>query len=233
MKTFEQELESILNSAFEDVRFSGEEKAQLKASLSEYNTKVDKLNFARNMAFEIVQKHIDNKGEDLMKASIWLERVVKTIDVIRNSQGVNTPQEAYFSPGESCKRRIISLIKEAQKNVDVCVFTISDNDISDAIFDAHKRGLKVRVVTDNDKANDRGSDVDRLASQGVNVVKDISQSHMHNKFAIVDGRKLINGSFNWTRSATKYNDENIVISGDSSLISAFQKKFDSLWKDFS
>lgn len=43
---------------------------------------------------------------------------------------------------------------------------------------------------------------------------------MHHKFAIVDGRLLINGSFNWTRQAVLYNQENCVITDNSSLVSS-------------
>ena len=55
---------------------------------------------------------------------------------------------------------------------------------------------------------------------------------MHHKFCIVDGLTLINGSFNWTRSASERNQENIVISRDSRLLSQFQQQFDTLWENF-
>jgi len=46
------------------------------------------------------------------------------------------------------------------------------------------------------------------------------QFHMHHKFAIVDGRLLINGSFNWTRQAVLYNQENCVVTDNGSLVSS-------------
>lgn len=44
------------------------------------------------------------------------------------------------------------------------------------------------------------------------------QFHMHHKFAIVDGRLLINGSFNWTRQAVLYNQENCIITDNPQLV---------------
>ena len=45
---------------------------------------------------------------------------------------------------------------------------------------------------------------------------------MHNKFAIIDGKLLINGSFNWTYQATKKNFENVVVTNNESLVNQFQ-----------
>jgi cardiolipin hydrolase len=56
---------------------------------------------------------------------------------------------------------------------------------------------------------------------------------MHHKFAVVDGAKLINGSFNWTRQAVLGNQENIVIVADAKLCATFTKEFDSMWGKFS
>lgn len=51
------------------------------------------------------------------------------------------------------------------------------------------------------------------------VVVSLMQFHMHHKFAIVDARLLINGSFNWTRQAVLYNQENCVITDNPQLVS--------------
>ena len=49
-----------------------------------------------------------------------------------------------------------------------------------------KRGVRVRVISDNDKAHDKGSDVWRLPDLGAEVRVDRSPHHMHHKFAIID-----------------------------------------------
>ncbi len=139
--------------------------------------------------------------------------------------------QAYFSPGETCRDAIIAAIKAAGRRIDICVFTISDNEITDAIIEAHKLNKRVRIVTDNDKAHDRGSDIHRLIELGLSVRFDPNKAHMHHKFAIVDER-IITGSYNWTRSAADYNYENIVISADPDLHAQFEREFEKLWEKF-
>jgi phosphatidylserine/phosphatidylglycerophosphate/cardiolipin synthase-like enzyme len=74
--------------------------------------------------------------------------------------------EAWFSPHDDCPGRIINLFGEAHAHADVCVFTITDDRISDALLAAHARGVRIRIISDNDKAHDSGSDIERFASIG-------------------------------------------------------------------
>jgi len=94
---------------------------------------------------------------------------------------------------------------------------------------AHERGVKLRILSDNDKANDFGSDIDRLARAGVAVRIDRTPVHMHHKFGIFDGRLLLTGSYNWTRSAHDENAENNVLTDDPTLVKAFTVEFERLW----
>lgn len=137
--------------------------------------------------------------------------------------------EVHFSPGDACLRAIRGQFAAAKKTADVCVFTITDDRIADAMLEAHRRGVKLRVVTDNDKAEDEGSDVVRLARAGVALRVDRTEHHMHHKFAVFDGARVLTGSYNWTRSAANYNAENLLVSDDERLVASYDRAFESLW----
>jgi phosphatidylserine/phosphatidylglycerophosphate/cardiolipin synthase-like enzyme len=42
---------------------------------------------------------------------------------------------------------------------------------------------------------------------------------VHHKFVILDSRMIANGSFNWTRQAVLFNQENVVLSDNPALVS--------------
>lgn len=167
---------------------------------------------------------------EMLDALRWLEQVVRTLDAA--SETAPVVSSAYFSPGDACLRRLRDLMRGCRSTLEVCVFTIADNRLSNAIVDCHARGVRVRVVSDNDKRHDAGSDIDLLRERGVPVRLDDGPHHMHHKVALVDGRLLANGSFNWTRSATMQNDENLVVTDDANLVRVFPVQFERLWQRF-
>jgi phosphatidylserine/phosphatidylglycerophosphate/cardiolipin synthase-like enzyme len=159
----------------------------------------------------------------------FVEDVLRAVLPMTPTDQSTAADEVFFSPGDACLGAIVRRLRAARKTIDICVFTITDNRISDAILDAHRRGVKLRIITDNDKAYDEGSDIQRFREAKIPVVVDETHYHMHHKFAIFDSIRLINGSYNWTRGAAEMNEENVVDSGDPDVIARFQGEFDQLW----
>ena len=55
---------------------------------------------------------------------------------------------------------------------------------------------------------------------------------MHHKFAIVDQRLLISGSFNWTMQAVMGNKENVIVTTEPLIVGPFVEQFEKLWSEF-
>ena len=138
--------------------------------------------------------------------------------------------KVFFSPGTDCLNAIVENIRNARKSVKICVFTISDNRIVSAIESLKYKGVDIKIISDNDKQYDRGSDIQYLAEKGYNIKIDLTDAHMHHKFAVIDNKITITGSYNWTRSAEKYNHENILITDNSDITKAYSSEFEKLWK---
>jgi len=216
-----------LTQTFADQQLDSREKQALRASAETLTPELRK--FARNRAFELVRTAITSGQADPLAALRWLEHTVKGLDT---SEAAATVSAAHFSPGSACRNAILDCLQQASRTVDICVFTLSDDRISNAILKTHERGVVVRVISDNDKANDEGSDIDLLQRNGVPVRIDQTIYHMHHKFALFDKRVLLNGSFNWTRSASQQNEENITVSSDASLVKAFSHQFEMMWERY-
>ncbi|TDM08854.1 MAG: nuclease [Ideonella sp. MAG2] len=224
-------LRQQLELSLADVRLSDDEKRALTDSLRTAQLPEEGLRRLRNQAFELVRQHLQAlEPEDPLALVRWLEGVMRALDVSRTAGGAYRAQ-AWFSPGEDCRDAIVGQLRGCRERADICVFTLSDDRISDEVLAAHRRGVAVRLITDNDKAFDAGSDVMALRDAGVPVRVDQTPAHMHHKFALFDGRFLLNGSYNWTRSASQHNEENLVLCNDPVLLRQFGQAFEALWTD--
>ncbi|KAF8922968.1 hypothetical protein BGZ58_003529, partial [Dissophora ornata] len=83
-----------------------------------------------------------------------------------SSQGGSGGSEIFvnpiFFPSEQSFHMLVKVLDDAKKSLDICVYTITDDHLANAIIRAHDRGVKVRIISDNDKAGDLGSDINRL-----------------------------------------------------------------------
>lgn len=226
-----QQIEDLFRQTLEDRRMSRGERNALSQIMDQLDPSEQTLTVFRNVAFKLAAEHVDSTNDrDVVE---WLEEAAK---LLQTASGANQPPsmaEAHFSPTGDCQGRISGLLRSARQSVDICVFTITDDRISSAILEAHKRRVKVRIISDDDKSQDLGSDIERLADAGVPVRIDNSRFHMHHKFAIFDNKTLLTGSFNWTRSAAENNEENFILTDDQRLLQPFARLFNQLWDNFS
>lgn len=219
-----------LTQSIADAELTSAERQLLAADLRARPLRPDQLSQLRNHAFELVLERArqPDPGQQMPALVGWLADVVRVLDQARaHSAAVAT--EVWFSPGTQCRDAILRHLSGARRQLDICVFTIADDEITRAILKAHGRDVAVRILSDDDKRFDAGSDIAQLAAAGIPVALDDSKAHMHHKFALIDRRWLLNGSFNWTRSASTCNDENLVVTNDPEQLRAFGAQFDALW----
>ncbi|HWL89405.1 MAG TPA: phospholipase D-like domain-containing protein [Polyangiaceae bacterium] len=226
-----KELEELVQATLRDGRLSRTERKMLDLALGQSPLPRDDLARLRERAFTLAKAQLaDPHARRLIE---WLEDLVAVLTAGDGHAGAKVRQsDAFFSPGDQCLHAVQSAFAGAHGRVDICVFTITDDRIAETILAAHRRGIALRIVTDNDKANDEGSDVGRLLRAGIPVRVDHSAYHMHHKFALFDGAFLLNGSYNWTRSAASNNDENLVLTHDTNLVHKFAEHFEKLWARF-
>jgi cardiolipin hydrolase len=183
---------------------------------------------ARSRAFALAHAEMASDPDGILD---WLEEVVKVLSRPVERVAPTTQAKAFFSPGTMCVQEILRQINQVRSHCDICVFTITDDRITDALTRAHIRGVALRIITDDNKAHDLGSDIDKLVAVGIPCKIDRGvEAHMHHKFALFEGSLLLTGSFNWTRSASEFNEENLIVTPDPDLVTPFVKRFDYLWQ---
>lgn len=128
---------------------------------------------------------------------------------------------------------IANAIGQVQNTLDVVAFEMNNDVISDAILEAHERGVTVRIVTDDEHGleDERDDAIRNLRDAGVPVVDDSRSALMHNKFMIMDEQAVWTGSWNYTINGTYRNNNNALVLQNAQAVAAYQAEFDEMFKD--
>jgi phosphatidylserine/phosphatidylglycerophosphate/cardiolipin synthase-like enzyme len=176
--------------------------------------------------------------------------------------------ETHYSPTENLEHYDLALLKSAHRSIDLCGFSFTDEAVGDAIENAARRGVRVRVYLDRGQSDD---ELERAAKHGgeakperrkhdmqfadgffseddampastseaviaelaatPNVEVKIKHSRvlMHLKSYAVDGQTLRSGSANFSPSALKRQDNDLVLTKDAASVRRFELDFNQLW----
>ena len=137
--------------------------------------------------------------------------------------------EVYFSLSDNPQKEIIKNINQAEAFINIAMYIFTDKEIALPLVKARERGVKVRLYLDQDQVDYKYSQSCFLVQKGIKTRISTNNYIMHNKFAIIDNRILLTGSYNWTFSANNRNDENLMIIDDPEIIEIFQNQFVNLW----
>lgn len=139
--------------------------------------------------------------------------------------------KAYFSPNGRCMNAVISEINMAQATIDIAMYYFTSREIARALVKAKEHHVEVRVILDKSQEEQSFSKSRYLLQRGFKVKYHTGEGLMHNKFTVIDGRVLITGSYNWTATAEKKNEENLIIIKDDGVIKQYAQRFEHIWDE--
>ena len=138
------------------------------------------------------------------------------------AQSASPDIKVYFSPHGGCTEAVIRAVKSAQSQVLVEAYSFTSEPIAVALIEAEKRGIDVEVILDKSQEQARGTEADLISESGIPTYIDSAYRIAHDKVMVIDGAKVITGSFNFTKSAEDFNAENLlVISNDPPLAAQY------------
>ncbi len=136
----------------------------------------------------------------------------------------------YFSPGGGAGEALVELVQRAQRSVHFLAYNLTRDDLTAALLEADRRGVEVRGVFDAKMAAESsGHDYEKLRKARLVVRLDGGKGLMHHKVIIVDRRWVVFGSYNFTASAEKKNNENLLIVDSPRLAESFYEEFEKLY----
>jgi phosphatidylserine/phosphatidylglycerophosphate/cardiolipin synthase-like enzyme len=141
--------------------------------------------------------------------------------------------EVYYSPEDQPLDRAVALYGQAKRYIYVAVYGLTSPRAVEALVAAKKRGLDVRVITDQERMRDpkQRSAVHTLHLAGVPVRVNQHDGLMHLKQTVIDDEINTSGSMNHTTSGNRYNDERLDVITDHHISVKAREKFLSMWND--
>jgi hypothetical protein len=135
------------------------------------------------------------------------------------------PPEIHYAPVENLERVDVALLRAARSKIDLAAYVLTDWPVIDALVDAHRRGVAIRIALDPSQAND----LDRLREIYMDVRVSPPGPFMHLKSYSVDGALLRSGSANLTASGLKQQDNDLLVLRDPAAAQAFEARFARIW----
>ncbi len=119
----------------------------------------------------------------------------------------STDMEVYFSPNGGVTDAIVREIQNSQI-IYVQAYSFTSPVLGNVLIEAHNANKRVYLILDKSDVTGRGSLYNAFKINKLNICIDDKHAIAHNKVMILDNKKVLTGSFNFTVAAEKSNAEN-------------------------
>jgi len=178
--------------------------------------------------------HRNNNNLIIINSEIMKNNYLQEFEYLKNGQTPNVTNyfvhdnyiiEDYFLPHDSTINRVIDLIYQAKYSILVAAFSLTSDDIADALVYAYNNQVNVKVVIESRNKNGLGSDFTYLQDEGIEIYEDTNKGSMHHKFIVIDEKVVITGSPNFSNNGFNKNSENMLIIYNSDISSSYCEEF--------
>ncbi len=136
----------------------------------------------------------------------------------------------FFSPKGGIAEEIIKQIDSAESCIDIAMYSFTREPVAETIIRAKNRGVKIRILMDKGQTKGKYLMYQFLLDNNIAIIQDRHAGIIHNKIAIINGRILFTGSYNWSKSAEERNEENLLeFIDEEEIIEIYQGRLDYLW----
>lgn len=130
--------------------------------------------------------------------------------------------------------KLIERINSAQGTIHIAAFEFNLTPVAEALIAAHKRGVEVLWVTDDENGIEADGEEGHgqfamLEKAGIVVRDDGRGALMHNKFWIFDRQTVWTGSTNITVNGMLHNNNNVIVIESPELAEIYEREFAEMW----
>ena len=142
-------------------------------------------------------------------------------------------------------------LEAAQRRIDLALFVFSAQTVTNVLAEKFNTGISIRLLADPGFASRSFSEVldllgaelpDRFCKieannqplttplQTVGTPKLARGDKLHHKFAVIDNKTVITGSFNWSPAAAHTNDETLLVIHSPKIAEHFTREMNRIWR---
>jgi len=141
-----------------------------------------------------------------------------------------TQVENYFSTHDRPAGHVVEALKLARKSIHFMAFSFTHQGIEQAMLERAGAGVEVTGVFEKTQTAAGHSAYFKMHDARLPVYLDGNPRNMHHKVIVIDGEIVVVGSFNFSDSADKSNDENLLIIYNRAVAAKFEEEFQKVLK---
>lgn len=123
-----------------------------------------------------------------------------------------------FTPGQDCPSQLLQTIRQAKTKLLVHAYSFTSQPLAQALVQAHKQGVVVKVILDKSHCKDKHSLSGYLIKNGISVWIDAVSGIAHNTILIADEQVVTTGSLHFTPSTRNRNAEDLIFIREKRIV---------------
>lgn len=140
-----------------------------------------------------------------------------------------TDIQVMFAAEDNVEPYLVDLINDAQESIYFMAFSFTSTPIGDAMLERAQAGVNVAGIFETRGSETEYSELPQLFCAGQAVRQDGNPGTFHHKVIVIDQWLVVTGSFNFSQNATRSNDENALIIGNSDIAAQYLAEFSRRW----
>jgi len=135
----------------------------------------------------------------------------------------------FFSPLDPTQQIVLDQLAGATASVHLAFFNIRLQAVADRLLAQHQAGRDVKILMDQKQMDQSYNTLDDwMIQQGLDltgIMNDrAADATMHNKFTVIDGRRVLTGSMNYSTTAFNSSEEDLLLIDDADIAALYEEE---------
>jgi phosphatidylserine/phosphatidylglycerophosphate/cardiolipin synthase-like enzyme len=142
-----------------------------------------------------------------------------------------TEVRVFFGAEDDVIDHISPIVQASEESVRFMAYSFTHDTLGDAVIDRYEQGKDVMGIFETRGSETEYSELGRMHELGMQVRQDGNSRTFHFKNFVLDAHTVMTGSFNFSESADKSNDENIMLLGNETIAQLYMEEFERRWEE--